>query len=173
MTFIKTASVTHSFNFEQRFMELTFTPNAGGLSVQAPSSAVLAPPGNYLLFVIDRPRRAVSRQDRSDRRLLAVRSALGSCGTFQPPRDLPAALGEPTSVAGAWLAPTPSLGKALFWVGLTSWLGRRSAHHPPPPFPSQLRMTAINPFRSFHLAFVLRLLRPRHLGMAVCDFQER
>jgi hypothetical protein len=54
MTFIKTASVTHSFNFEQRFMELTFTPNAGGLSVQAPLSAALAPPGNYLLFVIDR-----------------------------------------------------------------------------------------------------------------------
>jgi hypothetical protein len=54
VTFIKTASVTHSFNFEQRFMELTFTPNAGGLSVQAPSSAALAPPGNYLLFVIDR-----------------------------------------------------------------------------------------------------------------------
>jgi hypothetical protein len=53
VTFIKTASVTHSFNFEQRFMELTFTPNAGGLAVQAPSSAALAPPGNYLLFVID------------------------------------------------------------------------------------------------------------------------
>jgi len=53
VTFIKTASVTHSFNFEQRFMELTFTPIAGGLSVQAPSSMFLAPPGNYLLFVID------------------------------------------------------------------------------------------------------------------------
>jgi hypothetical protein len=53
VTFIKTASVTHSFNFEQRFMELTFTPNAAGLSVQAPSNAGLAPPGNYLLFVID------------------------------------------------------------------------------------------------------------------------
>jgi hypothetical protein len=54
VTLIKTASVTHSFNFEQRFMELTFTSNVGGLSVQAPSSAALAPPGNYLLFVIDR-----------------------------------------------------------------------------------------------------------------------
>src|SRR5207302_1447007 len=54
VTFIKTASVTHSFNFEQRFMELTFTPNAGGLLVQAPSNPALAPPGNYLLFVIDK-----------------------------------------------------------------------------------------------------------------------
>ena len=46
--------MTHSFNFEQRFMELTFTPNAGGLLVQAPSNPALAPPGNYLLFVIDK-----------------------------------------------------------------------------------------------------------------------
>ena len=34
-------------------MELTFTPTAAGLSVHAPSSADLAPPGNYLLSVID------------------------------------------------------------------------------------------------------------------------
>ena len=58
VTFIKTASVTHSFNFEQRFMDLQFTTapfarSAGGLLVQAPSNAALATPGNYLLFVID------------------------------------------------------------------------------------------------------------------------
>jgi hypothetical protein len=53
VTFIKTASVTHSCNFEQRFMQLSFTSTAGGLSVQAPSSRALAPPGHYLLFVID------------------------------------------------------------------------------------------------------------------------
>lgn len=53
VTFIRMGSVTHSCNFEQRFMELSFTPTAYGLSVQAPSSAALAPPGNYLLFVID------------------------------------------------------------------------------------------------------------------------
>jgi hypothetical protein len=53
VTFIKTGSVTHSNNFEQRFMSLPFTAAAGGLAVQAPSSAALAPPGNYLLFVIN------------------------------------------------------------------------------------------------------------------------
>ncbi len=53
VTFIKTSSVTHSCNFEQRFMDLSFTPTANGLTVQAPSSAALAPPGNYLLFVIN------------------------------------------------------------------------------------------------------------------------
>jgi hypothetical protein len=55
VTFIKTSSVTHSNNFEQRFIELSFTtPAAGFLTVQAPSSPFLAPPGNYLLFVIDK-----------------------------------------------------------------------------------------------------------------------
>lgn len=54
VTFIKTASVTHSCNFEQRFIELSFTSAFGGVQAQAPSSAALAPPGNYLLFVIDK-----------------------------------------------------------------------------------------------------------------------
>jgi hypothetical protein len=55
VTFIKTSSVTHSINFEQRFIELSFTtPAAGVLSVGAPSSPFLATPGNYLLFVIDK-----------------------------------------------------------------------------------------------------------------------
>lgn len=54
VTFIKTASVTHSCNFEQRFMELSFSSTAGGVSVQAPSSPAAAPPGNYLMFVIDK-----------------------------------------------------------------------------------------------------------------------
>jgi hypothetical protein len=57
VTFIKTASVTHSFDCEQRFMELSFTAAAAGAQVQAqvqaPSSPHLAPPGNYQLFVID------------------------------------------------------------------------------------------------------------------------
>jgi hypothetical protein len=53
VTFIKTGSVTHSCNFEQRFMELSFTSDRFGVQVQAPSSAALAPPGNYLLFLLD------------------------------------------------------------------------------------------------------------------------
>jgi YVTN family beta-propeller protein len=50
---IKTAAVTHSFNMEQRFIELTFTGSNGQLSVQAPTRAADAPPGFYMVFVID------------------------------------------------------------------------------------------------------------------------
>jgi hypothetical protein len=32
---------------------LSFTPQAGGLSVDAPSSSTKAPPGWYMMFVVD------------------------------------------------------------------------------------------------------------------------
>jgi YVTN family beta-propeller protein len=54
---VKTGSATHSFNMDQRFVELAFTRTAvaGGytLSVQAPTRAGEATPGYYMLFVLD------------------------------------------------------------------------------------------------------------------------
>ena len=49
----KTGSVTHSWNMEQRFVELTFTRNGNELSVQAPTRAGDAPPGFYMVFVLN------------------------------------------------------------------------------------------------------------------------
>ncbi len=53
VTLIKTASVTHSFNMEQRFVELNFNASGDRLMVQAPTRAGDATPGYYMLFVID------------------------------------------------------------------------------------------------------------------------
>jgi hypothetical protein len=53
VTLIKTGSATHSFNVEQRFLELSFIRTATGLLVQTPASPNLAPPGRYMLFVIN------------------------------------------------------------------------------------------------------------------------
>ncbi len=50
---IRMSSVTHSADMEQRFLPLTFSTNARGLSVAMPANANAAPPGWYLLFVID------------------------------------------------------------------------------------------------------------------------
>jgi Domain of unknown function (DUF1929)/Bacterial Ig-like domain (group 2) len=50
---IKLGSVTHGFNFGQRMVKLNFTRAGGTLTVSAPSNANLAPPGYYMLFVID------------------------------------------------------------------------------------------------------------------------
>ncbi len=53
VTLIKTSSSSHSFNFEQRFVELTFQQNGDRLVAQAPTRATDAPPGFYLLFALN------------------------------------------------------------------------------------------------------------------------
>ena len=53
VTLVKTGSATHSVNMDQRFIELAFTQSSTTSFVQAPESADDAPPGYYLLFVID------------------------------------------------------------------------------------------------------------------------
>ena len=55
VTLIKTGSVTHSFNMDQRFIPLLFTRSSStdDLSVAPPANLNTAPPGYYLLFAID------------------------------------------------------------------------------------------------------------------------
>lgn len=53
VTLVKTGSATHSFNMDQRFLQLAYTNASGVLTVQAPAVAGNAPPGYYMLFVID------------------------------------------------------------------------------------------------------------------------
>ena len=53
VTLVKTASVTHSFNMEQRFADLIFNTVGNRLMVQAPTRASQATPGYYMLFVLD------------------------------------------------------------------------------------------------------------------------
>jgi hypothetical protein len=47
-------TVTHAFDFGQRANKLSFTPAATGVSVTAPSGPNLAPPGYYILFILNR-----------------------------------------------------------------------------------------------------------------------
>jgi hypothetical protein len=53
VTLVRLGSVTHAFDQSQRFLELTFRRTAGGLSVTGPASNTLAPPGPYLLFILN------------------------------------------------------------------------------------------------------------------------
>ena len=53
VTMVKTGSVTHSWNMEQRFVELTFARSGSRLRVQAPTRAADAPPGFWMLFALN------------------------------------------------------------------------------------------------------------------------
>ncbi len=49
------ASTTHAVDMNQRYVPLRVTGTAGGrLGVRAPANANVAPPGYYMLFVLDR-----------------------------------------------------------------------------------------------------------------------
>jgi galactose oxidase len=54
VSLLRLSSVTHAFDQNQRYSELSFRKTAGGLTVTAPESNRLAPPGHYLLFILDR-----------------------------------------------------------------------------------------------------------------------
>jgi hypothetical protein len=53
VTLIKTGSATHTLDFDQRFMDLSFTVSGTTLTIKAPTSANMAPPGYYMLFVFN------------------------------------------------------------------------------------------------------------------------
>ena len=53
VTLIRDGSVTHGVNMDQRFLNLSFQQTAGGLSVTAPANANLAPPGPYMVFLVN------------------------------------------------------------------------------------------------------------------------
>ncbi len=50
---IAPSAVTHSTNMNQRFISLPFSHTTGGLNILAPQTANLAPPGYYMLFIVD------------------------------------------------------------------------------------------------------------------------
>ena len=53
VSLLRLGASTHAFNFDQRFLPLTFQVASGALSVQAPANANLAPPGYYMLFIVN------------------------------------------------------------------------------------------------------------------------
>ena len=53
VTLVRLSAVTHSTNMNQRFLRLSFTPESGVLNLTTPSAAETAPPGDYMLFVLN------------------------------------------------------------------------------------------------------------------------
>jgi hypothetical protein len=53
VSLVRPGSVTHAYDMDQRFVSLAFTAAGSSLSIQAPADANLAPPGYYMLFILD------------------------------------------------------------------------------------------------------------------------
>lgn len=50
---VRAGAVTHAFDMEQRLIELKYSSASGYVSVSAPPNGNVAPPGYYLLFILD------------------------------------------------------------------------------------------------------------------------
>jgi hypothetical protein len=50
---VSLGSDTHQSDMDQHFVPLSFTQGSGGINVQIPSSGATAPPGNYMLFIVN------------------------------------------------------------------------------------------------------------------------
>jgi hypothetical protein len=53
-TLVRLSSVTHAFDQSQRFVELGLRKVAAGIMATGPSSGAIAPPGPYLVFILNR-----------------------------------------------------------------------------------------------------------------------
>ena len=53
VSLIRLGSVTHAFDMNQRFQWLSFVRQAGSLNITAPTSGTRAPPGHYMLFLVN------------------------------------------------------------------------------------------------------------------------
>ena len=50
---LRLGAVTHSTNMEQRYVPLSFNAGSGQLTATVPQNANVAPPGVYMLFIVD------------------------------------------------------------------------------------------------------------------------
>ncbi len=87
---VRLGAVTHSVDMEQRYIPLSFAArDSGRLNATGPANANIAPPGPYMLFVID------AAGVPSVARMVTV--AAGS----PPPNGIPVAVADATPASGA------------------------------------------------------------------------
>ena len=51
---IRPGSTTHQVDTDQRALPLTFTAGSGQLTMRTPANGNIAPPGHYMLFIVNR-----------------------------------------------------------------------------------------------------------------------
>ena len=78
VTFVRLGAPTHTFDHNQRFMELTYTLDANDsntLWVDAPAAPNDAPPGYYMLFIVKNTVPSVAKIIKLEKQKLRVPSS--------------------------------------------------------------------------------------------------
>src|SRR4051794_1734102 len=101
---IKTGAVTHGFNMDQRYIPLSYTRSGNQLTVKAPTSANVAPPGMYLLFVLNN--KGVPSWGRMARMNISATAAAAIAATPQG-GSASAIAATPQGVSASAIAATP------------------------------------------------------------------
>jgi hypothetical protein len=50
---LRPGATTHADNFDQRYVDLTFTLGNGAIKATAPANGNIAPPGYYMLVIVN------------------------------------------------------------------------------------------------------------------------
>jgi Galactose oxidase-like, Early set domain/K319L-like, PKD domain/Glyoxal oxidase N-terminus len=98
VTLIPLPSVTHGFNMSQRIVRPSFSQVTGGLNVTAPSDSKKAPPGYYMLFILN------SNGVPSVAKIVQI----SSTNPTPTPTPTPGPSSTPTATATAPPTPTPT-----------------------------------------------------------------
>jgi galactose oxidase len=131
VTWIRLASVTHSFDQNQRLNTLAFTKGEGEITVTAPANANLCPPGHYMLYLVDdQGVPSIGHITRISARQGAVAAAARHAAVFNEPRPGPEEIDAETRRTAArppvtvGITPTCPYGLAGCWGGAKGALRR-------------------------------------------------
>jgi len=101
---VKDGAVTHAFNMDQRLIGLSFTAGAGALTVTGPPNGNIAPPGYYMLFLINK---AGVPSIANFLQVSTAPSDVPPIGTITAPAtDISIPQGQSVTFAGSGTAPT-------------------------------------------------------------------
>jgi hypothetical protein len=101
------AATTHGFDSNQRHVELRVTPRAGGVDAVAPPNANVAPPGYYMLFVLD------EAGVPSVAKWVKVGNWTGATSAYETPASAPATPATPVAPTTPRRSASPTVGAGV------------------------------------------------------------
>ncbi len=110
VSLIRTGSDTHSFDQNGRMLPLSFTQTSGGINVQMPPNGNYAPPGYYMLFIVN------SLGVPSTAAIVDLAGAVADAQPPTAPTALAAVLNGSSQVSLTWTASTDNVGVAGYNV---------------------------------------------------------